>query len=99
MASERTVTLKFTDLLTDAIPDEKLNSDDLGFVITELMNSGGIKDVSVTVSDVKRDVPQTSGDEEAITAIQDSILATVSSLLGLGSLADHEHDEQGNCIL
>lgn len=98
MAASRTVTLTFTDQLTDDIPDDRLNSTDLGFAVMELMSSGGLRDITVAISDIKRNVPQTDGDEEAINDIQDSIAATLASLAALGFTA-HDHDADGNCLI
>lgn len=98
MAASRTVTLTFTDQLTDNITDDTLNSPDLGFVIMELMSSAGLTDFNVAISDIKRNVPQTDGDKEAIADIQDSIAAALAALAAYLPL-DHDHDADGNYLI
>jgi hypothetical protein len=97
MAAKRTVTLVFTDLLADDIPDDKLNGTDMAFVVTELFNSAALRDVKVTISDVERNVPSTDGDADSVDEIQAAIFLNLASMAGF-NIPEHEHDEQGNCV-
>ena len=95
-ASQRTVTITYTGQLLPDATDEQLSDTRVLFLLTELLNSEQISGFSAKITDIKRDVDITPGDEEFIESAETALRNTFELILA--DSCDHEHDEHGNHI-
>ena len=95
LASQRTVTITYTGQLDPTATDEQLKNNTTLFTLMELLNSDRVRDFTVTVSGIQRDVPLVAGDAAFTDTAERAIVNTLSLMM---SDEPHEHDADGNCI-